>query len=154
MASLHEVLSWREKGEGVNGKSALEMRDAWQLLVDFLQQSMISCKLWYFVVVYDFLLLVFLVLTNVNIFLSSRREFMLLFLVYKAHAIMPYLKSCNINMSQPKRWRITRLAGTRRFASYKLHCCNKYFTAVNFYIITDWHSLYILNKIFARWLAM
>jgi hypothetical protein len=60
MASLHEVLSWREKGEGVNGKSALEMRDAWQLLVDFLQQSMISCKLWYFVVVYDFCWLCFL----------------------------------------------------------------------------------------------
>jgi hypothetical protein len=74
-------------GEGADGKSALEIQDAWQFLVDFLQQSTISCKLWYIVVVYDFLLLVFVVLTNVNILLSSGREFMLLFLVHVTYAI-------------------------------------------------------------------
>jgi hypothetical protein len=82
-------------GEGADGKSALEMRDAWaawQFLVDFLQQSTISCKLWYFVVVYDFLLLVFVGLTNVNILLSSGREFMLLFLVYMTYALFKVLE--------------------------------------------------------------
>jgi hypothetical protein len=90
-------------GEGADGKSALEMRDAWQFLVDFLQLCTISCRLWYFVVVYDYLLLVFVELTNVNILLSSGREFMLLFLVYMT---MPYLKSMEIPIltcQQPKR---------------------------------------------------
>ena len=45
MTSLHEVLQWGEMGEAADGKSALELRDAWQFLVDFLQQSTISCKL-------------------------------------------------------------------------------------------------------------
>jgi hypothetical protein len=62
-------------GEGADGKSALEMR-----------------KLWYFVVVYDFLLLVFVVLTNVNILLSSGREFMMLFLVYMTYALLKVLE--------------------------------------------------------------
>jgi hypothetical protein len=79
-------------GEGADGKSALEMRDAWQFLVDFLQQSTISCKVWYFVVVYDFSLLIFVVLTNVNILLSSGHEFMLLFLAYMIYALFKVLE--------------------------------------------------------------
>jgi hypothetical protein len=86
-------------GEGVDGKSALEMRDAWQFLVDFLQLCTISCKLWYFVVVYDFFLLIFVELTNVNILLSSGREFMLLFLVYMTYALFKVHGNSNINMS-------------------------------------------------------
>ena len=53
----------------------------------FLARKSISCKLCYFVVVYDFLLLVFVELTNVNILLSSGCEFMLLFLVYMTYAL-------------------------------------------------------------------
>jgi hypothetical protein len=79
-------------GEGADGKSALEIRDAWQFLVDFLQQSTISCKSWYFVVIYDLLLLAFVVLTNVNILLSSGREFTLLFLVYMTYASIQVLE--------------------------------------------------------------
>ena len=53
----------------------------------------------YFVVVYDFLLLVFVELTNVNILLSSGREFMLLFLVYMIYALSKVHGNSNINMS-------------------------------------------------------
>ena len=86
-------------GEGADGKSAHEMRNAWQFLVDFLQLCTISFKLWYFVVVYDFLLLVFFELTNVNILLSSRREFMLLFLLYMTYVSFKIHGNSNINMS-------------------------------------------------------
>jgi hypothetical protein len=90
-------------GEGADGKSALELRDAWQFLVDFLQESrfLASCAISF--VVYDFLLLVFVELTNVNILLSSGREFMLLFLVYMTYALFKVHGNSNINMSQPKR---------------------------------------------------
>jgi hypothetical protein len=83
-------------GEGADGKSALEMRDAWQFLVDFLQLCTISSKLWYFVVVYDFLLLVFVKLTNVNILQLSGRKFMLLFLVYMTYALFKVHGNSNI----------------------------------------------------------
>jgi hypothetical protein len=86
-------------GEGADGKSALEMRDAWQFSVDFLQLCTISSKLWYFVVVYDFLLPVFVKLTNVNIFQLSGRKFMLLFLVYMTYALFKVHGNSNINMS-------------------------------------------------------
>ena len=65
----------------------------------FLARKSISCKLCYFVVVYDFLLLVFVELTNANILLSSGREFTLLFLVYMTYALFKVHGNCNINMS-------------------------------------------------------
>jgi hypothetical protein len=65
----------------------------------FLATKSISCKLCYFVVVYDFLLLVFVELTNVNILLSSGREFMLLFVVYMTYALFKVHENSNINMS-------------------------------------------------------
>jgi hypothetical protein len=73
----------------------------WRRLVvlgRFLARKSISCKLCYFVVVYDFLLLVF-VQTNVNILLSSGHEFMLLFLVYMTYALFKVHGNSNINMS-------------------------------------------------------
>jgi hypothetical protein len=85
-------------GEGADWKSALELRDAWQFLVDFLQRSrfLASCAI---SLLYDFLLLVFVELTNVNILLSSGREFMLLFLVYMTYALFKVHENSNINMS-------------------------------------------------------
>ena len=35
-------------GEGADGKSALELRDAWQFLVDFLQVVLFRCRLRFF----------------------------------------------------------------------------------------------------------
>jgi hypothetical protein len=72
--------------------SALELRDAWQFLVDFLQVVKLRCRL-------RFLPLVFVEVTNVNILLSSGREFMLLFLVYMTSALFKVHGNCNINMS-------------------------------------------------------
>ena len=60
--------------------------------VGFLQAVLLRCRL-------RFLLLVFVELTNVNILLSSRREFMLLFLVYMTYALFKVHGNSNINMS-------------------------------------------------------
>jgi hypothetical protein len=76
MAILNNVLQWREKGKGVHGWSALGMRDAWE----FLQFVKFCCRI-------RFLLLVFVVFTNVNIILSSGREFTLLFWAYIIYAL-------------------------------------------------------------------
>lgn len=43
------------------------MGDAWQFLYDFLQQYTISCKLWYFAVVFAVFLLLFVVLAKLYI---------------------------------------------------------------------------------------
>jgi hypothetical protein len=76
--------------KGLMGRVHLNCDSARRLAVlgRFLARKSISCKLWYFVVVYHFLLLVFVELTNVNILLSSGREFMMLFLVYMTYALL------------------------------------------------------------------
>jgi hypothetical protein len=115
-------------GKWADGKSALELRDAWQFLVDFLQESrfLASCA-----ISLSFTIFCYLFLLNWLIlifFCQSGREFMLLFLVYMTYAL------CKVHGNSNNKL-LTWLAGTR-YVSYsyikvqtiKLHCCNKYFT--------------------------
>jgi hypothetical protein len=100
--------------------------------------------------VYDFLLLVFVELTNVNMAWIHA----VILGIYVWH--MPYLKSMEIprlTCQQPKRWR-TRLAGTR-FVSYnyikvqtiKLHCCNKYFKLYGCELLFTWAFVYSIHLV-------
>jgi hypothetical protein len=120
----------------------------------FLARKSISCKLWYFVVVYDFLLYLFLLNWLMLIFFCHLGVNSCCYSWYIWH--MPYLKSMEIptlTCQQPKRWR-TRLAGTR-FVSYnyikvqtiKLHCCNKYFKLYGCEFLFTWAFVYSIHLI-------
>ncbi len=64
--------------ERAGGKGALEKRDAWQILVDFLQQSTISCKLFYFAGGFTVFLIFFVALVNLRILKLFERNFIFL----------------------------------------------------------------------------
>jgi hypothetical protein len=118
----------------------------------FLARKSISCKLCYFVVVYDFCYL-FLLNWLMLIFFCHLGVNSCCYSWYIWH--MPYLKSMEIPIltCQPKRWR-TRLAGTR-FVSYnhikvqtiKLHCCNKYFKLYGCELLFTWAFVYSIHLI-------
>jgi hypothetical protein len=159
----NNVLIWRvytwsilvgRDGEGADGKSALELRDAWQFLVDFLQESrfLASCAIslsftiFCYLFLLNWLMLIFFCHLGVNSCCYSW------YIWY-----MPYLKSMEIPIltcQQPKRWR-TRLAGTR-FVSYnyikgqtiKLHCCNKYFKLYGCELLFTWAYAWVRGRCF------
>jgi hypothetical protein len=144
-------------GEGADGKSALELRDDWQFLVDFLQESrfLASCDIslsftmFCYLFLLNWLMLIFFCHLGVNSCCYSW---------YIWH--MPSLKSMEIPIltcQQPKRWR-TRLSAGTRLVSYnyikvqtiKLYCCNKYFKLYGFkFILISFNALsWVRNWIF------